>query len=349
MGNSKITTKSLLVVMAGLGGRRALELLAQGLVEVLAEDRQVQQQQQGLQQQAFQAGMAAAGVIVQQGSTVRPQTHRALSGEPAFQQQQVPLQQAFQQQQVPLQAVMGPGPGMMGQYFAAAPRMAMMPGHGPALSHPVPTGGGAAVTPIVEEMHSPTFPEATSKSKAKPPGQGVTTVESSAPGPAADSAGATAAATVAAGPAAVGRESETPVAAPVAAPPVAAPSETPVAMPVAAPPVAAPPVAPGVREVSLSPPADTSPADDSIVVERYRRAKQRPGGTSTTATSRSPTVASSRPSSAANPPRAGLHSSGRATASGDSATTGRPAAGQGFKALKSGVLINSYEAAKSGF
>jgi len=270
MGNSKITTKSLLVVMAGLGGRRALELLAQGLVEVLAEDRQVQQQQQGLQQQAFQAGMAAAGVIVQQGSTVRPQTHRALSGEPAFQQQQVPLQ-----------AVMGPGPGMMGQYFAAAPGMAMMPGHGPALSHPVPTGGGAAVTPIVEEMHSPTFPEATSKSKAKPPGQGVTTVESSAPGPAADSAGATAAATVAAGPAAVGRESETPVAAPVAAPPVAAPSETPVAMPVAAPPVAAPP---GVREVSLSPPADTSPADDSIVVERYRRAKQRPGGTSTTAT-----------------------------------------------------------------
>ena len=347
MGNSKITTKSLLVVMAGLGGRRALELLAQGLVEVLAEDRQVQQQQQqGLQQQAFQAGMAAAGVVVQQGSTVRPQTHRALSGEPAFQQQQVPLQQAFQQQQVPLQAVMGPGPGMMGQYFAAAPGMAMMPGHGPALSHPVPTGGGggAAVTPIVEEMHSPTFPEATSKSKAKPPGQSVTTVESSAPGPAADSAGATAAATVAASPAAV----ETPVAAPVAAPPVAAPNETPVAMPVAAPPVAAPPVA-GVREVSLSPPADTSPADDSIVVERYRRAKQRPGGTSTTATSRSPTVASSRPSSAANPPRAGLHSSGRATASGDSATTGRPAAGQGFKALKSGVLINSYEAAKSGF
>ena len=273
MGNSKITTKSLLVVMAGLGGRRALELLAQGLVEVLAEDRQVQQQQQGLQQQAFQAGMAAAGVIVQQGSTVRPQTHRALSGEPAFQQQQVPLQQAFQQQQVPLQAVMGPGPGMMGQYFAAAPGMAMMPGHGPALSHPVPTGGGAAVTPIVEEMHSPTFPEATSKSKAKPPGQGVTTVESSAPGPAADSAGATAAATVAASPAAVGRESETPVAAPVAAPPVAAPSETPVAMPVAAPPVAAPPVAPGVREVSLSPPANTSPADDSIVVERYRPCK----------------------------------------------------------------------------
>ena len=325
-----------------------MELLAQGLVEVLAEDRQVQQQQQGLQQQAFQAGMAAAGVLVQQGSTVRPQTHRALPGEPAFQQQQVPLQQAFQQQQVPLQAVMGPGPGMMGQYFAAAPGMAMMPGHGPALSHPVPTGGGAAVTPIVEEMHSPTFPEATSKSKAKPPGQSVTTVESSAPDPAADSAGATAAATVAACPAAVGIESETPVAAPVAAPPVAACSGTPVATPVAAPPAAAPPVAPGVREVSLSPPADTSPADDSIIVERYRRAK-RPGGTSTTATSRSPTVASSRPSSAPNPPHAGLHSSGRATASGDSATTGRPAAGQGFKALKSGVLINSYEAAKSGF
>ena len=166
-------------------------------------------------------------------------------------------------------------------------------------------------------------------------------MESSAPCPAADSAGATAAATVAASPAAV--------AAPVAVPPVAAPSEIPVAMPVPAPPVAAPPVAPGVREVSLSPPADTSPADDTIIVERYRRAKQRPGGTSTTATSRSPTVASSRPSSAANPPRAGLHSSGRTTASGDSATTGRPAAGQGFKALKSGVLINSYEAAKSGF
>ena len=62
--------------MAGLGGRRALELLAQGLVEVLAEDRQVQQQQQGLQQQAFQAGMAAAGVVVQQGSTVRPFVRR---------------------------------------------------------------------------------------------------------------------------------------------------------------------------------------------------------------------------------------------------------------------------------
>lgn len=121
-GKFKNHNKSLLVVMAGLGGRRALELLAQGLVEVLAEDRQLQQQQQGLQQQAFNAGMAAAGVIVQQGSTVRPQTQRALPEEQAFQQQQVPLQQAYlQQQQVPLPAVMGPGPGMLGQYFAAAP------------------------------------------------------------------------------------------------------------------------------------------------------------------------------------------------------------------------------------
>ena len=330
--------------MAGLGGRRALELLAQGLVEVLAEDRQVQQQQTNLQQQAFQAGLAAAGVLVQpqqQGANVRPL--RALP--PQVQQQ---LQQAALQQ-LPMQMMVGlPG---MGQ-FAAADSMT-----GQAVS-PGPTAAAAATpaaTPIVEEMHSPGAPDhlmATSKSKPSPPqtprnAEAAEVVSSRV----ATSAAAAAVPMVGPEPGDV-RANESEV------PPAPAPTtERPAA---GAPPVgpapttegragpAAPPVPPatvterqGVREVSLSR-SDTSPGEtvsaSVVTAPRYRREEGRRSIASTTASrggSDAMTVASS--------PAAGTTRRERRDApldSVDSAPAGR-APGQGFEVLKSDVL-NSF-------
>ena len=328
--------------MAGLGGRRALELLAQGLVEVLAEDRQVQQQQTNLQQQAFQAGLAAAGVLVQpqqQGANVRPL--RALP--PQVQQQ---LQQAALQQ-LPMQMMVGlPG---MGQFAAAASMT------GQAVS-PGPTAAAATsvATPIVEEMHSPGAPDilmATSKSKPSPPqtpqnAEAAEVVSSRAATSGAAAAAAAAVPMVGPEPGDVrANESEVPPApAPTTerpaagAPPVGPAPTTERRAEPAAPPV--PPATvtgrPGVREVSLSR-SDTSPAETVVTAPRYRREEGR-SIASTTASrggSAAMTVASS--------PAAGTTRRERRDApldSVDSAPAGR-APGQGFEVLKSDVL-NSF-------
>ena len=284
--------------MAGLGGRRALELLAQGLVEVLAEDRQVQQQQTSLQQQAFQAGLAAAGVLV------RPEHGQ----QRALPQQQF-LQQQATLQQVPMQMI---GPGQF-QYVTAPPGPVMaMTGQGPAPCRP--TTPAAAATPIVEEMHSPSAPEimvATSKSKPTPPPQnaeqGVSTPATAA-----------AAAAVAPSPA------------PVAPGSGAGANEIPAGAEVPAP---APPTGRGVREVSLTPSdcAETSPAEDQESVVRVARYRAKSEVASTTATSARGRSAVTLASSSAREQHAGSAPANALRKDSDDSTPARRAAGQGFE------------------